>query len=236
VKRDPQYSAWVTMKKFYRILEVAYDAPFEEVRQAYRDLVHVWHPDRFVHNERLQRMASQRLAAINEAYSHIRSMHVGCRDDEDFTTERDDLIDWSCRTMPITELHTSVNDTPKKGRRFSQWHWPHAVFASMLLLVVFAFPPHSTTGERHNQPRTQAEQDSANANFARMLGFQLPTDGTHFSVGSTRDDVISLHGAPSTEVLQYGGSSVVIERNVVKSWTVAPSNPLFAIPPVDTAR
>lgn len=42
-----------------------------ELKRAYRDLVHVWHPDRFQNNPRLQQRAEKRLREINLAYRHI---------------------------------------------------------------------------------------------------------------------------------------------------------------------
>lgn len=37
------------MKRYYEILELEPGASPEEVKRAYRDLVKVWHPDRFSH-------------------------------------------------------------------------------------------------------------------------------------------------------------------------------------------
>jgi hypothetical protein len=45
----------------------------EQVRQAHRDLVHVWHPDRFGENLRLRRKAEDKLKEINAAYDQIMS-------------------------------------------------------------------------------------------------------------------------------------------------------------------
>ncbi len=47
----------------------------EEVNQAYRDLVTVWHPDRFANNLRLQKKAEENLKEINAAYEYIRSFY-----------------------------------------------------------------------------------------------------------------------------------------------------------------
>ena len=45
----------------------------EEVKQAYRDLAKVWHPDRFDSGDtRLQRKAEEQLKAINDAYARIK--------------------------------------------------------------------------------------------------------------------------------------------------------------------
>ena len=47
----------------------------EEINQAYRDLVTVWHPDRFANNLRLQKKAEENLKEINAAYEYIRSFY-----------------------------------------------------------------------------------------------------------------------------------------------------------------
>jgi DnaJ-domain-containing protein 1 len=44
----------------------------EEVNQAYRDMVNVWHPDRFEGNPRLQKKAEEKMKEINAAYEYIK--------------------------------------------------------------------------------------------------------------------------------------------------------------------
>ena len=44
----------------------------EEVNQAYRDMVNVWHPDRFEGNPRLQKKAEEKMKEINEAYEYLK--------------------------------------------------------------------------------------------------------------------------------------------------------------------
>jgi hypothetical protein len=58
--------------KYYAVLGLDGDATEADVKQAYRDLAKVWHPDRFSENdERLRCKAEERLKEINGAYSHI---------------------------------------------------------------------------------------------------------------------------------------------------------------------
>jgi DnaJ-domain-containing protein 1 len=57
------------------ILGLKSGASQEEVNQAYRDLVNVWHPDRFVGNPRLQKKAEEKVKEINAAYEYIKSFY-----------------------------------------------------------------------------------------------------------------------------------------------------------------
>ncbi len=57
------------------ILGLKSGASQEEVNQAYRDLVNVWHPDRFADNQRLQKKAEGKLKEINASYEYIKSFY-----------------------------------------------------------------------------------------------------------------------------------------------------------------
>ncbi len=60
-----------TVHRDYAMLDPDPSASPAEVQQAYRDLVQIWHPDRFAHNPRLQRRAHMKLQAINDAYARL---------------------------------------------------------------------------------------------------------------------------------------------------------------------
>lgn len=57
----------------YNLLGLNPGASSEELKAAHRDLTKVWHPDRFLHDPRLQEKAQQKLKEINEAYDQLRS-------------------------------------------------------------------------------------------------------------------------------------------------------------------
>src|SRR5262245_61624088 len=63
--------------RYYRILELEPGASLEEIRQAYRDLAVVWHPDRFAHSPRLLEKAQAKMKAINEAYAFLKTYQPG---------------------------------------------------------------------------------------------------------------------------------------------------------------
>jgi uncharacterized protein YjbI with pentapeptide repeats len=60
----------------YFLLGVEPGAPAEQIKEAWRDLAQVWHPDRFGGNERLQHKAQEKLKEINQAYEKLRN-HQG---------------------------------------------------------------------------------------------------------------------------------------------------------------
>ncbi|HEY6223163.1 MAG TPA: J domain-containing protein, partial [Gemmatimonadales bacterium] len=60
----------------YGVLGLAPGATPDEVKTAYRDLVKVWHPDRFPDSERLREKAQRQLQLYNEAYELLRDRAV----------------------------------------------------------------------------------------------------------------------------------------------------------------
>jgi len=63
-----------TPETCYRTLGLPPGATFAEVKRAYRALVKVWHPDRFVAEAERQRQALERFYAITSAYKTLRAL------------------------------------------------------------------------------------------------------------------------------------------------------------------
>lgn len=73
------------INRCYQILELPTGAAHEDIHQSYRDLLMVWHPDRFPGNPRLQRKAQEKTAHINEAYQRLQSsLHANYAGDSPF--------------------------------------------------------------------------------------------------------------------------------------------------------
>lgn len=58
------------MKNPYEVLEVKEGASQEEVKQAYRELVKKYHPDKYIDNP-LKDLAEEKMREINEAYEYL---------------------------------------------------------------------------------------------------------------------------------------------------------------------
>ena len=64
------------LEQHYKVLGLEPGASLEEVNQAYKDLVFIWHPDRVPQeNERLVQKSVEKLQQINEARDSLRSYH-----------------------------------------------------------------------------------------------------------------------------------------------------------------
>ena len=63
----------MNIRRSFEILEIGADATEDEARQAYKDLVAVWHPDRFSHNPRLKKKAEEKLIEANLAFENVRA-------------------------------------------------------------------------------------------------------------------------------------------------------------------
>jgi len=61
------------IKECFEILDINPNSSLEDVKQSYRDMLNVWHPDRYSHNERLQQKANEKTKEILEAYNKIKS-------------------------------------------------------------------------------------------------------------------------------------------------------------------
>ena len=63
----------MNIRRSFEILEIGLDATENEARQAYKDLVAVWHPDRFSHNLRLKKKAEEKLIEANLAFETVQA-------------------------------------------------------------------------------------------------------------------------------------------------------------------
>jgi len=59
--------------EYLKVLDLPPRASSDEVKRAYRDLVKVWHPDRFTGDPSLQRKTQEKLKEINVAYDNIKA-------------------------------------------------------------------------------------------------------------------------------------------------------------------
>lgn len=80
------------MGSFYEILELPQTASAEEVQRAYRQLVQVWHPDRFQGNPELLKRAEKTTKQLNEAFRHLSDPRLRAQHDESLNRLRAETV------------------------------------------------------------------------------------------------------------------------------------------------
>src|ERR1039458_815839 len=65
------------IRESYRLLELEPGAPLDVVKTAYRELLKVWHPDRFPNDPKFQKRATEKTKELNEACQKITAYLAG---------------------------------------------------------------------------------------------------------------------------------------------------------------
>lgn len=92
--------------KLYEVLDLHPGATAQQVRRAYVELAHVWHPDRFQGNPVLRARAVLKMEEIEEAYQGLRRILPEICDAEKVSDEPLERAIEPLRTSP-TEDHSA---------------------------------------------------------------------------------------------------------------------------------
>jgi curved DNA-binding protein CbpA len=88
------------IKRCFEILELNPGASQDEAKQAYKDIVNVWHPDRFSGNPRLKEKAEEKIKEVNAAYETMKSF---------FSSKQTQELDRKENTRPASNVETRDN-------------------------------------------------------------------------------------------------------------------------------
>ncbi|HEX4647155.1 MAG TPA: J domain-containing protein [Verrucomicrobiae bacterium] len=112
-----------------QVLGLEAPASPQQLKNAYRDLVKVWHPDRFSHDERLRLIAQEKLKEINRAYEFL----LGHAFAEETPPPGPDEAAGEPPPVP-------PEDTPVSTGRTSKWTLAFGAFALVVVVAtLFAF-------------------------------------------------------------------------------------------------
>ena len=208
---------WVPERKlrYYRVLGLEPGVSLEELKQTHKDLVKVWHPDRFADDPRLQQKAQEKLKEINEAYEQVLS--------DAFPTPR--------LTPPVPDSPPAVQPEGRPAQAsagvgryppgpFGPFQTPPPPQAPLKRLRFLRNPFRSATGLGVvglgallltlslvlNNNDDSRRRDAVGANEAsssekandKPAGEYLPPSGPAFGLGSTKDEVLMIQGTPTS--------------------------------------
>jgi len=137
------------LSKAYELLGVKPGVSNAELKSAHRDLAKVWHPDRFLHDPRLQEKAQEKLKEINEAYELLSSGK----------TPRPARVPPPSRPAAV-RYTAAASSTPRPK---SSWRWiavPLLIFAAVFSITIRALLTQRTPVV---QEESSAQVETANA-------------------------------------------------------------------------
>lgn len=104
------------IKQGFKILEIRETNSPEEIKSAYRDLIAIWHPDRYVHNPRLHQKANEKVKELNRAYHTVMSSLT--------PGKPEDIFKKGAATTPEhTGLQHTIQYQPKFPRKRTRRNW-----------------------------------------------------------------------------------------------------------------
>lgn len=205
----------------YDVLGVKPGVSDREMKAAHRDLTKVWHPDRFLHDPRLQEKAQEKLKEINEAYEQLISRN----------TRR--AAPPPRRRQTSTATSPPVDDVNVPARRGIGWHWyvtgPLVVFA-----LVFALTTRSLVRDRVPQLFDSPESVPATEQEAQSDVAAQPSQPDSNHSARNRPDN-NLAPAPQTET-EPAPTNEVVPAVPTVTVSIDPATGLLATPacPVKT--
>ena len=156
------------LNRCYELLGVKPGASVAELKAAYRDMAKVWHPDRFGHDERLQKKAQDKLKEINEAYEQLISGKVPRP--RPSATSKDNA--------------SAAEQSAANARKQMKWQW--AVVPLMIFVAVFFA---LSQLRKSDAPAAESVETQKETTRSEASSNQVPTETRNRKVeaSSTRD-------------------------------------------------
>ena len=240
----------------YTVLGLPPGSSWDEIRDAYKNLIKKWHPDRYPQDGQEQRIAEERSMEITRAYKTLADYYRqhGATPAKSSpirvsnTTAGEPATGTDCRSArPTDPTATDTSYTQSRDRADTHsagestlWKGIAILIAMAMLAIYWALGNPSDMDQYTSAKPSPLGQESTSS---------LPADekSTHladkvFTVGSKLGEVYTIQGIPTkTEdgVWHYGKSRVFFVNGSVSRWDSQPENPLHAsldIAPVSTEQ
>lgn len=118
-----------TYQEYLKILELTENASLEDIKNARKEFIKVWHPDRFENDENLIKRANRKTQEINEAYSYLI---------ENYTNTFQKIINDNDFSENTTSQENYDFDLYKKdrGKPFHSTSWIKVIISFVFTMVV----------------------------------------------------------------------------------------------------
>lgn len=225
----------------YRILGIQPGASWQELRQAYKSLVNIWHPDRFQQNVRQRKLAEEKTKEITQSYQELAEYYkkYGALPRRIDTTETyitpdiDPLDSMDVHPAPDKQdtdpLAASVTPAGVPLSRRSKLRSRTMIAAAMAFAAYFFWqvvPWDNSSEAPQDENRTEQAADTQKDDNSPD---HAPHVDKFFTVGTPLGEVYAIQGIPTKtehDVWYYGNSRVYFRNGKVQHWEESSDSPL----------
>jgi hypothetical protein len=206
----------------FAVLGLPVGATRNEVRQTYRDLAQVWHPDRFSNNERLKAKTEEKMREINTAYELLEHFYSRGAASATKGPGPSDSSSSQQTTNTVTSHHRSILATLKL------WDWigsiPHKgiIIACIAFLLFLNMPERKPTVEQSSLDALQGDWIGPGAGpentivwkFRGSKQWWFAFDKKGDPVWSNERDIIGVERRPDGHILLTTTTISQLEKKV----------------------
>jgi hypothetical protein len=224
-------------EKCYKLLNINIDCSWEELRKAYRTLVHKWHPDRCV-DDKEKALATDKLKDLNTAYKQL----------SDYYNKHGVLPLFpppvqAAKPSPTVNKEdfsqvkaTKVSPTKKQIKSKQKSNLKSIfIFAVVVIAMAIIYPYLNSIVMTMSTQFDSAEEallskkNAIKSKTETKKKIKIKTKAEYFTYGSTLGEVVLIQGPPDKtigDIWFYGESEIHFEDGLVIEWLRTANNPL----------
>ena len=225
----------------YKLLNINIDCDWEELRKAYRTLVHKWHPDRCA-DDKEKALATDKLKDLNTAYKQLSDYYSKHGvlplvpppvqpEKPSATVNKDDFSHVKAEKIP-----TAKNQAQKKPNVNLQSFF---IFAAVVAIMAIIYPYLNSIVMTMSTQFDSADETFLNKKNITKTKLDIKKkkkiitkiETEYFTYGSTLGEVILIQGPPDKTIENvwfYGESEIHFKDGLVIEWLRTSDNPLKA--------
>lgn len=170
------------IREYYRILDLEPGASFEEIKRSYRDLVKVWHPDRFGSDPKLRAKAEEKLKRINLAYEQLsnEAQQAAGSPPQERANAESNASQEAQRTNTTADAEAGAPPAGTRGRKIDLWTYmtkrASVVVAAILVMILCSWVFSSMSEKSREsaiQKRTPSSYPGLNHPTLRPITFPV---------------------------------------------------------------
>ena len=226
----------------YHILGIRPGVSWQELRQAYKSLVNIWHPDRFQQDIRQRKLAEEKTKEITQSYKELAEYYkkFGILPPITETSKIPVAEDIVPQYTPEAQSAPANLDTepsaavtkPVETHKNKRFRFPSAMTAAAVVGTAYLVLQIMLSERSNDLP--QNENHLEQATDKKIDGNEEPDrhaagDGKYFTFGMSLGEVYTIQGVPTKtehDIWYYGNSKVYFANGKVEHWEESPDNPL----------